>query len=68
MTVRELIEKLQEYDPDMPVGILYDMQMGFYRAHEVVLSMEEQSFEFVGPGQLRKRTEGTQYVCVCDRA
>jgi hypothetical protein len=60
VTVAELIELLRPYRDDMPVGILYDSQMGFYPVHEVKLSQEERRF---APGGV---TEGTAYVCVCD--
>jgi hypothetical protein len=61
VTVRELRAALLLFPADLPVGILYDTQMGFYPAHEVKLSQAERQFQPDGGV-----TEGVAYVCVCD--
>lgn len=61
MTVADLITELHNHPADMPVGIRYDMQKGFYPAFEVKQSLEGRAFTVDGVAG------GTTYLCVCDR-
>ena len=41
LTVKEVIEKLQKFDPDLPVGVYADMFEDMDVAHEVELESNE---------------------------